>query len=260
MKLKSTSKTCIVLATDIYFADYAQVLLKSISANYSGTEKLDVVVLVSKDVLDRGYQFIEFENLNILLRYPSQVEKHEASGLASRMYKNSNFTSASMYRYFMGNVCAEFDKAIYIDIDCIVARDIQPILDFELVNAPIAAFQEMHLEHPDNPYFRDRAYFNSGVLVVDLNRWRADGIEEKLIEVSESFDAWTGSQDQDILNVVFQDNWTPLNINFNYLTNIYPGLKISDPIIVHFAGKSKPWKPTTSDNEWKRLWQYYNKC
>jgi lipopolysaccharide biosynthesis glycosyltransferase len=252
-----TKKTCIVLATDIYFAEYTQVLLKSISANYNDKEKLDVVVLVSKEVLDREFKFIEFENLEISLRYPSQVEEHEASGLTSRMYKNANFTSASMYRYFMGNVCAEFDKAIYIDIDCIVARDIQPILDFELVNAPIAAFQEMHLEHPDNPYFRDCAYFNSGVMVVDLNRWREDKTEEKLIEVSESFTAWTGSQDQDILNVVFRNNWTPLNINFNYLTNIYPGLRISNPIIVHFAGKSKPWKATTADNAWKRLWNEY---
>ena len=252
-----TKKTCIVLATDIYFAEYTQVLLKSISANYNGKEKLDVVVLVSKEVLDREFKFIEFENLEISLRYPSQVEEHEASGLTTRMYKNANFTSASMYRYFMGTVCAEFDKAIYIDIDCIEARDIQPILDFELVNAPIAAFQEMHLEHPDNPYFRDCAYFNSGVMVVDLNRWRKDRTEEKLIEVSESFTAWTGSQDQDILNVVFKNNWTPLNINFNYLTNIYPGLRISNPIIVHFAGKSKPWKPTTSDNQWKRLWTEY---
>jgi lipopolysaccharide biosynthesis glycosyltransferase len=253
----NSKKTCIVLATDIYFTEYAKVLLKSISANYSGKEKLDVIVLVSKEVLDRKVKFIEFENLRISLRYPVQIEEHEASGLTSRMYKNRNFTSASMYRYFMGNVCAEFDKAIYIDIDCIVARDIQPILDFELVNAPIAAFQEMHLEHLDNPVFRDCAYFNSGVMVVDLNRWREDKTEEKLIEVSESFTAWTGSQDQDILNVVFRNNWTPLNINFNYLTNIYPGLHISNPIIVHFAGRSKPWKPSTSDGSWHALWRGY---
>jgi len=255
----SNDKTCIVIATDINFVEYTQVLLKSISANYNGKDRLNVVVMVSKEVLDKNIQFLEFENLNILLRYPVEMDEHEASGLASAIYKNTNFTSASMYRYFMGSVCKEFDKAIYIDIDCIVARDIQPMLDFELVNAPIGAFHEIHLEHLNNPVFRDCAYFNAGVLIVDLNRWREDKTQDRLIEISRGFKNWTGSADQDILNVVFRNNWTPININFNYLVNIYPGLKISQPIIVHFAARPKPWNPTTRESTWAQAWRSYAK-
>jgi lipopolysaccharide biosynthesis glycosyltransferase len=252
-----TKNTCLVLATDIYFLDQMQVLLKSVSAHYNGSEKLNVVVLVPRELLSKQNEILRFANLDISFRYPEELDDPEVQALASKMYKNANFTSASMYRYFMGGACAEFDKAIYIDIDCVIARDIQPLLDFELINAPIAALHEMHLEHLNNPAFKDSAYFNAGVLVVDLNRWREQETTKKLLETSKTFTNWTGSADQDILNVVFRNNWTPLNINFNYLVNIYPGLKIFDPIVVHFAGKSKPWINSTKTNVWKELWNHY---
>jgi lipopolysaccharide biosynthesis glycosyltransferase len=253
------SKTCIVLATDSNLFDHTETLIRSISANYKGKEKLNVVVLVSRKIIREGMSFPEVANLEISLRYPESVQLHEDSGMVENMYSKTKFTGASMYRYFVGTACPEFDKAIYIDIDCVVARDLGPMLEFELVNAPIAAFQEMHLEHLDNPVFRDAAYFNSGVMIIDLNYWRDNVIEDLLLEVSRDFENWTGSADQDILNVVFKNDWTPLHINFNYLVNIYPGLKITNPIIVHFAGLNKPWKSSSPDTKWKQLWQSHSR-
>lgn len=253
------SKTCIVLATDSNLFDHTETLIRSISANYKGEEKLNIVVLVSRKLIREGARFPNFENLKVDLRYPEGVQAHEDSGMVEEVYAKTRFTGASMYRYFVGTACPEFDKAIYIDIDCVIARDISPMLDFELVNAPIAAFQEMHLDYQDNPAFRDTAYFNSGVLIIDLDYWRENNIEDALVDTSYSFENWTGSADQDILNVVFKNNWTPLNVNFNYLINIYPGLKINSPIVVHFAGVKKPWMSSAPDTKWKQMWQSHSR-
>jgi lipopolysaccharide biosynthesis glycosyltransferase len=161
----------------------------------------------------------------------------------------------------MGTACAEFSKAIYIDIDCVIARDIQPMLDFELVGAPIAAFHEIQVEldfvHHALAEYKDYAYFNSGVLVVDLDYWRKNGIEELLLDESLSLSPTLGFADQDILNRVFRNNWTPLSMNFNYMINTYPNIKLTDPIVVHFAGLGKPWISSTVGSKWRDLWTHY---
>jgi len=143
-------------------------------------------------------------------------------------------------------------------VDCIIARDIQPLLDHELVNAPIAAFPEMHLTYQDNPMFNDTAVFNSGVMVINLDYFRENNIEDVLMETSRTMTNWIGYADQDVLNAVFKNNWSVLSIDFNYLVNIYPGVAVPNPLVVHFAGHSKPWKSSTPDSKWKKIWQLYH--
>jgi lipopolysaccharide biosynthesis glycosyltransferase len=257
-----TSKTCIVLSTDEHFFEYAFVLLKSISANYSGKNALDVIVLVPSRLLDRESDFNVFSNLKVSFRYPSEIEKAVNNGAIDRLTKNTHFTEATFYRYFMASICKEFNKAIYIDVDCIVIRDIQPLLDFELIGAPLAAIQEIQLEFlgEDLKDFKDSAYFNSGVMVANLVYWRKHGIENKLLEESSRDDrVLPGFGDQDIFNIVFKNNWIPMSFNFNYLTSVYPNLKKYDPLVVHFPGPEKPWLPIGPDNEWKKLWRQYRR-
>lgn len=249
--------TCLVIATDSNFIDYAKTLLKSVSANYSGITRLKVFVLSPESVHHRGAEFV-FPNLNVEFVYPEGVRPYEENGFVDKMYKNVQYTGASMYRYFVGAVCAEYKKAIYMDIDCIVARDIQPLLDYKLVDAPIAAFPEIQLNFPENETFRDTSIFNSGVMVINLDYFRENNIEDVLMDVSMNFTDWLGYADQDVFNVVFKNNWSPLSINFNYLVNIYKSLPVLDPVVVHFAGRSKPWLSGTPETKWKKLWKSYH--
>jgi lipopolysaccharide biosynthesis glycosyltransferase len=253
----SKKDTCLVIATDLFVVDYAKTLLKSVSANYSGTEKLKVFVLSPEDTHHKAVEFV-FSNLDIEFVYPENVRPHEESGFVAKMYKNRSYTGTSLYRYFVGSVCLDYKKAVYIDVDCIIARNIQPLLDYKLGNAPIAAFPEIQLSFPDNPTFRDTSIFNSGVMVIDLDYFRENNIEDVLMDVSMNFKDWLGYADQDVFNVVFKNNWSTLSINFNYLTNIYKSLPVLDPVVVHFAGISKPWLSNAKDTQWVRLWRSYH--
>lgn len=252
-----TKDTCLVISTDVYFVDYAKTLLKSVSANYSGANKLKVFVLSPEDIHYRAADFV-FPNLDIEFTYPENVRQHEESGFVDKMYKNKQYTGTSLYRYFVGSVCVDYRKAVYIDVDCIIARDIQPLLDYKLGDAPIAAFPEIQLSFPENETFKDTSIFNSGVLVINLDYFRENNIEDVLMDVSMNFDDWLGYADQDVFNVVFKNNWSALSINFNYLANIYKSLPVLDPVVVHFAGKSKPWLSGTQDSKWKQLWRSYH--
>ena len=253
----SSKKTCLVLAADEHVLDYAKTLLKSVSANYYGTENLKVFLLSPERVHYRQAEF-SFHNLDVEFAYPKGVRPHEEDGFIEKMYKNKHFTGTSIYRYYVGSVCSGYEKAVYMDVDCIIARDIQPLLDYELVNAPIAAFPEMHLTYPDNPTFKDTAVFNSGVMVLNLDYFRKNSIEDVLMETSRTMTDWIGYADQDVFNAVFKNNWSVLSVEFNYLVNIYPTMVVLNPLVVHFAGHGKPWKSSTPNTKWKQLWQLHH--
>ena len=253
----SSKKTCLVLAADEHVLDYAKTLLKSVSANYHGIENLKVFLLSPERVHYRQEEF-SFRNLDVEFAYPERVRRHEEDGFVAKMYGGKHFTGTSIYRYYVGSMCAGYEKAVYIDVDCIIARNIQPLLDYELVNAPIAAFPEIQLTYPDNPTFKDTAVFNSGVMVINLDSFRENNIQDVLMETSRTMTDWVGYADQDVFNSVFKNNWSVLPVDFNYLINIYPGMNVPNPLVVHFAGHGKPWKSSTPNSKWKQLWDRYH--
>lgn len=251
------NSVCVVTATDREYVVATEVMLRSLDANYHGAEKLDVFILVPERLLSWEFTGTEFKNIAINLVYPEMAGLPEWKEMADLLYSdNLRLTPASMYRFFMAEYVKTYNKAVYLDPDTIIMRDIQPLLDFPL-SQPIAAVAEMHLEFSTNPEFRDTAVFNSGVMVVDLRLWRNRRITKEISKAAEKFKTYTtGSTDQDVLNVVFKNNWTPLPSTFNYLVNVYPDMDIKDPLVVHWAGRRKPWSNATND-KWRDTWKYY---
>ncbi len=234
----SKTKTCVVLATDGNLVLQTEALLSSINENYHGTESLDVFILVPPNLgewtLKRQYKSLRINFIAV-----SQIEEPSVQESVKLTYRYLRLPPASMYRYFMADLLPDYTKAVYLDIDLIVTRDISPLLNFKL-NNPIGVFVEMQMDFPDNEQYKDFAYFNSGVMVVDLDYWREHDISTKLVELSKRITMWTGAGDQDVLNLFFRNNFTSMPVNFNYLINMYRNLDIRNPLIVHWAGKTKP--------------------
>ena len=197
-----------------------------------------------------------FKNINVEMVPVTQMDQADVVEIVDKTYRFLRLPAASMHRYFMADLIRDYSKALYLDGDCVVARDIQPMLDYEL-QTPLAAFPEIQLEFHDNEMFKDAAYFNSGVMVVDLKWWRNNQISKKLLQMTNKIDKWTGSGDQDVLNALFRNQWTPLPMSFNYLVNIFGSLDLKDPIVVHWAGKTKPWLSNSPMTKWKQLWKQY---
>lgn len=249
---------CFITATDGDYFVPTEIMLRSLDANYKSEQKLDVYVLVDKELSSWQFKTI-YKNLNVSLINAPEFEAEETLNVAHRIYNSrgkSRLNISSMYRFFMADVIKNYDRAVYIDSDCLVARDISPLLSYNL-KAPLAAFPEIQLELVDNPEFKDYSHFNSGVMVVDLLYWRKNRISETLLKTAKTFNSWAYGYDQDILNSVFKESWTPIPASFNYLINIYKNLDVTDPLIVHWAGRQKPWMPGCPDTKWKATWNYY---
>jgi lipopolysaccharide biosynthesis glycosyltransferase len=108
-------------------------------------------------------------------------------------------------------------------------------------------------------------YINAGVTLWNLDNIRRDNLTPKLLELAaKNF----SSMDQDVINVAFQGNIKHLPLKYNLMTpyerrysdktsaeykklvSIYKDDSLneafSDPVIIHYADKVKPWNDKTS--------------
>jgi lipopolysaccharide biosynthesis glycosyltransferase len=146
------------------------------------------------------------------------------------------------------------ERVLYLDSDLIVLDDISPLWDVDLNGKPVGAV----LDSIDGrlqahaPGFervpRVAAYFNAGVLLIDLPRWRGEQISEKAMAYLQKNPSLQYC-DQDAINATCDGLWTPLHPRWNYQD--HREMRILDlpkdrwPGVVHFCTSLKPWKPNT---------------
>jgi lipopolysaccharide biosynthesis glycosyltransferase len=93
----------------------------------------------------------------------------------------------------------------------------------------------------------DSLYFNAGVLLINMDKWLNSDTESSLVKLG-SFKDYP-LMDQDILNLVFKENWKELEdrYNFQQMSDLSdpPRENVQSPVIIHFVGV-KPWSESRS--------------
>jgi lipopolysaccharide biosynthesis glycosyltransferase len=142
--------------------------------------------------------------------------------------------------------------ALYIDSDLLVLDDLAPIWQTDLKGAVLGAVVDEIDRHRNtgDPRFDGVPpvvnYFNAGVLLIDLKRWRDERISERSLEYLVR-NPRSPYSDQDALNVACDGLWTQLDPRWNFQNHCstrISRMSASDrPGIVHFVTGSKPWNP-----------------
>lgn len=147
-------------------------------------------------------------------------------------------------------------KVLYLDADLLALDDLSPLLDFDLEGAAVGAVVDERLDAYIKAGYTTMAgsplphvdhYFNAGVLLIDLPRWRSERISEKAMGYLQRC-PHSAYSDQDALNVACDGLWKQLDSRWNYyqidlrkrLVDLSPAER---PGIIHFQGWQKPWDP-----------------
>ena len=117
----------------------------------------------------------------------------------------------------------------------------------------------------------DAPYFNSGLLVMDLDRMRAENSSRMLVDNTVKYAGRIAWPDQDVINITFRDRILQIDSMWNCFCRKY-SLRVKDVVVWHFMGAlDKPWcniwKNTTwplylkyllkspyRDNAWRFVW------
>lgn len=204
----------------------------------------------------------------IAARYACEVHVVDAAlEIAHRFDPTTNYetdATAIYRRIFLPNLLPTLDRVLYLDCDAIVRGSLRDVWKTDLSDAPIAAVTDPWMVTlADTRRDYPGGYFNSGVMLMDLARWRAEKVTEHCIadiqerqtrNVGTRGDAVGHHNDQTPLNAVLRGRWRRVAPRWNCTTYHAPGLatdldmnpsvladSVANATIVHFLGAYKPW-------------------
>ncbi|AEI11630.1 glycosyltransferase family 8 protein [Cellulomonas gilvus] len=173
-----------------------------------------------------------------------------------------HITVATMDRLLLPDLLPELTRITYVDIDTLPIGDVAQLAAWDLAGAPLAArdavargassgFGNLHstarrlrtsptaanelLRLAYQRHAFDFDAFNAGILVLDLERMRADDFGPTFLPWVEQF----GMNDQELLNAYAGADRAVLPGSWNAL----PTQEVlTDPQLIHWAGWLKPWR------------------
>lgn len=165
---------------------------------------------------------------------------------------SSHFSNAIYYRLKLPELLPDdVDTVLYLDSDTICVGDIDRIFDVNIKNYVVAGV----LDPAASIFQRGQKldlYINSGVLLINVLRWRQEGLFKKCLEWVKQ-NPQSVCKDQDALNHVLRGRIRLIDGNYNKFVTIDTKLNVENDKILHYISKDKPWCEWYPDN----LSEYY---
>lgn len=181
-----------------------------------------------------------------------------------------HYSIAMFYRLFIPRLFPQYNKVVYLDCDVVINDDIAKmyntdikdnyagvVLDQIVINNPEFMEYVLKFVGMDNK----KQYFNTGVLLINSERWRAEDLDNKLIQFIKSNKSPI-APDQDFLNSYCKGQVTYLEDGWDEMP-LGKKLEDKDIHILHYNLFLKPWKYKNlmyEDYFWKyaKNSKYYN--
>ncbi len=251
----------IVFSSDDNYAQHTAVAMASILLNTSNPAKIRFFI-IDDGITDDKKSKIKgtAESLQSTVEFITVKNKQLMQGFVS-----GEISRACYFRIDIPNILpAEVTKVIYLDCDLLLYDDIQILWNTDIGDYPLAAVCDYGIMASKRlrrqkakciglPYKAD--YFNSGVLIMNLDAWRKADYSGKVIEIVQKNKF--PNHDQDALNKVFMNNWYILPLRWNVIPPVFNlFMKIlksellrknaveakKNPAIFHYAGGYKAWE------------------
>lgn len=269
----------VVFGADEGFFIPLVVCIQSIVENASEDECYDIVVLASKF----GEKYTALlrsmtegrENVSIRVY---DVEPFLKTWDMSRLKTGHRLSLAAYYRLFIPDLMKDYHKVLYIDGDTVALEDIAALYHTDIGDCYAGVVRDYNIIRDMSMSFRRHvqqvlqmedtgAYFNSGVLVLNLDLIRRDFTLSFFMEQAEL--KGTKHHDQDVLNSLFYGKVRYLSPKYNSMwqnKELYASVEGGDdaihhPAIVHYPGSGKPWLKGGALREPSRhFWKYAVNC
>lgn len=169
-------------------------------------------------------------------------------------------------RILMGKILdSSVSRVLYLDGDTIVRGSLEELWNMDLGNKILG----MSIEPTVDPIRKKELgllkypYFNSGVLLVDLEKWRMNECDKKIIQFYQERNGKLFAADQDAINAVMKDDIKVISPKYNFYNIFYqypysfmkklmgdvPYIEkevyedaFQNPCIIHYLGEDRPWR------------------
>ena len=236
------------------------VALKSIQINSFKSTKYHVHILMKNTSKEAEKKLKSMENPNmkisILNDYPLNVDE-------AKINIERHVSKTAIYKFFIPDIFSHLNKILYLDSDILIQQDLTSLYDTDLKDTYVGVVKDIMTiygvhTHLKKLNFTGEAYFNSGMILMNLKKMREDNIPQKLINYR--LNKWNHFMDQDAFNMVLNGKVTFLPLKYNLLNCFFRFLPIKKlqkfyqekfpititgnykkAVVLHLGGKEKPW-------------------
>jgi len=243
----------IAASCDDNYAQHVGVMFQSLLENTASPLKIKCH-LISNGISQKNQLLLN----QIVQKFGSTLhiiaaDNSKYADLPTSRYGQAAYQRISLADYLPPSI----KKVIYLDSDIIVLGDIERLWNMPLKGQALGAIENLSPKACKHLALPRQEYFNSGVMLIDLNEWRKGNIYQQAVELVNKHQEKLRYFDQCTLNMIFRNRWEKLPLQWNQQSDIYGVLKkyangcgyleneikaaITNPSIVHFIGKQKPW-------------------
>ena len=245
---KTIDKKAVVLAANYAYVEQVMTTIRSICYHNRSIR----FYLINSDFPNEW-----FKQLNKRLeRYDSEIINCRVTSEQISRYK-TDISYTVFLRYFISDFVKE-DKALYLDCDLVVTKNLDNLFETDLQDYPLAAVRD----YGGRVYY-GREMFNAGVLLINNRLWKQENMSQRLIDLTNEWHDKVDQADQSILNMLFENRWIEMGFDNNHVVihkqftdyelpagQDYPG-------IIHYLSHRKPWFDLAAQT-YRDVWWYYH--
>lgn len=219
------------------------------------------------------YSVEKFKKLSVCYSQAIDVRTIETDRLRGLKVRPP-FPVSMYFRFLLPEILNEEEKVLYLDCDIIVRHSLSDMYNMDLTEKACAVVIDQHCDDVlmQNNVRISSSYFNSGVMLMNLDYWRNNNIANELIDFIYNNPERCIYPDQDALNIVLDSKVEYMNPTYNFQHYWAVSFHMSktsylrhkeiieaseDPVIVHFCSQ-KPWH-IKCYNPYKSEFYRYNK-
>ncbi|MEK7188193.1 MAG: glycosyltransferase family 8 protein [Patescibacteria group bacterium] len=245
----------IILSCDDRYAVLLGTCLCSLFENKKGDYSIDIYII------DSGLSDRSKERLHVLekrygfsIQYVTPNEEYFGKVPIHKLAGHYRLPIQNYHRLALGQILPlTCRKAINLDVDTVVRGDIAEFYNLDLQGKTMGVVADPDPDYKMNhlralaqavgvtPPPTSTFYFNSGIMLVDVERWRNLAVQDQALDIITAHPNKLSYHDQDALNIVLWGDCLELPPRYNLITDIADKLGVPDPLIVHYSGGGKPW-------------------
>lgn len=267
----------VVFITDDNFVMPTSVAITSMILNKREETSYRVHILTDgiSDANELKLKSLECFRIDINLIEMNREELQEIG--RSNISDSIHVPVTSMFKFFIPDLFKDHDKILYLDGDVLVRDDLTELYSTDVSEVYAAVVSDMKpvvgylIPHMKKLGIDNESYFNSGVMLLNLDRLREDDVSKKLFEYRKN--KINLFMDQDALNYALGHNVRYVDVRFNFTYSSYnyflfehfkeyykingsdDGKVLDSIVVVHLNGKDKPWM--CNDISFSDEWEYY---